>query len=127
MRSVSVTMRGRVEAGVRKWSEPRKAKAGHGGPRLPFTGRGVRGASSLEKVEGMFTWEDEWERLEHPHGLVLGKDAGGGEGWEAGSREKMSGGMGKRKHRGHCGSEDTPGPCILPNHVQVHVFCRKQS
>ena len=24
-------------------------------------------------------------------GLCLGKDAGGGEGWEAGSREKMSG------------------------------------
>lgn len=95
-----MTIRGTVEAGVRKWSELRKAvhKAGHGGPRLMFIGRGVGGASSLEKVEGMFTWEDEGERLEYPHGLVLGKDAGGGEGWEEGSREKMSGGMGKRKH-----------------------------
>lgn len=63
-----MTMRRMVEAGVRKWSEPRKAvhKAGHGGPRLTFTVRGVGGASSLEKVEGMFTWEDEGKDLSIP-------------------------------------------------------------
>lgn len=88
-----MTMRGRAEARVRKWSAPRKAvhKAGHGGPRL--TCRQRCGLSQLTREGGrnVHMGKMRGKDLSILMDWCLGKDAGGGEGWEAGSREKMSG------------------------------------